>query len=99
MGEWTLKLLVLAFVCWILWHFLQPRYLFTIRIRDGRPSVKKGTVTRRFLVALEDVCRENAIITGWVAGEMKNRRVILRFSGSIPPRLQQRLRNDWQMVG
>jgi hypothetical protein len=99
MGEWILKLLAVAFVCWILWHFLQPHYLFTIRIRDGHPSLRKGTVTGRFLVAVEDMCRENNIVTGWVAGVMKGRRVVLRFSGSIPPALQQRLRNDWQLVG
>ena len=99
MAEWLTRGLVIAFVAWIAWHFLQSRYVFQIRIADGQPAVRQGTVTPAFLGRVATACQDAGITNGWVGGVPHGRHVVLRFSRNFPAGLQQRLRNEWLMVG
>jgi hypothetical protein len=99
MVEWGVKILVIAFVTWMIWSVLQPRYVFEIRVVGGQPSIRAGKVTTAFLGRVAAVCQESGVIQGWIGGVRHGRRVALRFSRHFPPGSQQRLRNEWQTAG
>jgi len=99
MGEWLIKSLVVCFFAWMLWSFLQPRYVFMIRVEGGHPRLRKGKVTPAFLSQIAQACQSGGVVRGWVGGVRHGRQVALRFSRNFPPGLQQRLRNEWQIVG
>jgi hypothetical protein len=98
MGEGLLKVLIVGFAVWAFWTLLQPRYVFVVRIMQGRPSLRKGKLTRAFLGRLAEVCRENGVVSGWIGGVRQGRRISLRFSRQFSPGLQQRLRNEWALA-
>jgi len=98
MGEWIIKLLVIGLAVWLIWSFIQPRYVFEIRIHRGHPSVRKGKVTRAFLSRVAAVCEENGVARGWIGGVRHGRRIALRFSCQFPLGSQQRLRNEWALA-
>jgi hypothetical protein len=98
-GEYALKILVVGFLAWVIWFFLRPRYVFEIRIRDGKPGVRRGKVTGAFLHRIAEACQASGVTHGWIGGELQGQRTALRFSRQIPPRLQQRLRNEWLASG
>jgi hypothetical protein len=98
MGEWLVKALVVSFVVWVFWSFVQPQYVFVIRISRGQPSIRKGRVTRAFLQRVSAVCQEGGVVRGWIGGVQRGRRIALRFSRQFPPGPQQRLRNEWLLV-
>lgn len=97
MGEWLVKILVIGIAVWVFWALFQPPFVFKIRIDDGRPSIRKGKVTRAFMGRVAAVCRESGVTRGWIGGVQQGRRVALRFSRQFPPGLQQRLRNEWAL--
>jgi hypothetical protein len=98
MGEWLVKTRMIGFILWVLWSFVQPRYIFVIRISRGRPSIRRGRVTREFLVRVANVCQEEGVFRGWIGGVQQGRRISLRFSRQFPTGPQQRLRNDWGLT-
>jgi hypothetical protein len=98
MMEWSIKLLVAAAVVWAIWAFLQPRFVFRIRIESSRPRVCGGKVTGSFLDRIAEVCREHGISRGWIGGVSHGKRIALRFSRQFPPASRQRLRNEWQVM-
>jgi hypothetical protein len=98
MGDFAIKALVVCFVLWVAWCILQPRYVFEIRIRGGQAYVRRGKVTRAFLARVAEACQASGVTEGWVGGVQDGRRTALRFSRQMPPGLQQRLRNEWQMA-
>ena len=98
MAEILLDILLLAFVGWVVWMLVQPRYVVEIRVRGGRPEVRKGKVTAAFLAEVAAICRESGVSSGWVGGVRQGKRVALRFSRHFPPGAQQRLRNEWMLV-
>jgi hypothetical protein len=98
MGEWIVKLLVIGFLAWLIWTFLQPRYVFEIHIARGHPSVRKGKVTSAFLSRVAMVCQESGVARGWIGGVRHGRRIALRFSRQFPPAPRQRLRNEWMLA-
>src|SRR4051812_49038329 len=89
--------LVVAFaVVFVLLHAaFGPRYLFMAKIERGEPHVTKGKVHADFLAEIRTVCREHGIASGWIGGVKRGKTIALRFSASIPPGCQQRLRNIW----
>jgi hypothetical protein len=99
MGDWVIKVLLIAFVAWMIWSLVQPRYVFEIRIAGGQPSVRKGKVTDAFLGRVTVVCQESDVGRGWIGGVPHGRRVALRISHHFPPDAQQRLRNEWTLAG
>ncbi len=98
MVEWLLRALFFGFLVWLGWFLMQPTYVFVIRISRGKPSVRKGRVTRMFQDHVAAVCREGDIIRGWIGGVRQGRRVALRFSRNFSPGLQQMVRNEWVNV-
>ena len=99
MAEWLTRALVIAFVAWVAWHFLQARFVFQIRIDAGQPRVRRGRVTPAFLGRVAAACKDAGISRGWVGGVPHGRHIVLRFSRNFPPGLRQRLRNEWHTVG
>lgn len=99
MGEWAIKLLLVAFFGWVIWSILQPRYAFEIRIEAGRAHLRKGKVTQAYLDSVTDVCRDSGVSRGWIGGVLYGRRTALRFSRQFPRGVQQRLRNEWHAAG
>jgi hypothetical protein len=99
MGGVITKILLVALAIWVIWLMLRPRYAFEIRIEDGHTSLRKGKVTRAYLRQVEVACQENGLVRGWIGGKWRGRRISLRFSRDFPAGLQQRLRNEWQLVG
>ncbi len=99
MGEWVVKVVLLGVAAWVAWSLFQPRYVFEIHVRDGRPSLRRGRVTNAFLGRVALVCQECGVARGWIGGVPRGRRVGLRFSRHFPPGLRQRLRNEWLAAG
>jgi hypothetical protein len=86
-------LLVVAVVPIGLWlHFT-----VIVRLRGGVPRVLKGKVSRAFLDAVAQVCRETNIRRGWLGGVRRRKRIELVFSWHFPAPIRQRLRNLWQL--
>jgi hypothetical protein len=96
MSEWLIKAFVLGVAAWVVWSILQSRYVFEIRIRGGRPHVRRGKVTAAFLGRVAEACQTDGVARGHIRGVQRGRRIALRFSHHFPPGLQQRLRNEWQ---
>jgi len=95
MGEWLANALLIGIAVWVIWWFVQPQYVFFIRINRGQPLIRKGRVTGEFLGQVATVCQEDGVARGWIGGVRRGRRVALRFSRQFPTGPQQRLRNDW----
>ena len=83
-------------VFWLAWR---PRYEFVIRIDNGMARAVQGKVTGAFVHQVGQACAEFTVIDGWVAGVRRGKRLSLAFSRSIPPQCQQRLRNNWLLLG
>ena len=76
---------------------LQRRYLFVVRVKDGRARIASGKLTSAFLEEIDQVCRDAGVTRGWIGGIRRGRRVVLAFSYNIPSPCQQRLRNLWML--
>ena len=87
--------LILGLLCWA----FQPRYVFLVRIEDGKPHVLRGKVTPVFLGRVAEVCGQAGVRRGWVGGVPRGKGVVLSFSRTFPPGLQQQLRNQWGLHG
>src|SRR5262249_45368394 len=99
MSEWLIKALVLCFLAWMAWSFLQPRYAFEIRVDGGYARGRKGKVTAAFVSRLTEACQSGGVVRGWVGGVQRGRQTALRFSRDFSPGLRQRLRSEWQVSG
>lgn len=99
MDEWVVKIVVVGFVAWVACIFLQPRYVFEVGVKDGRPSMRRGKVTHAFLHRAAEVCREYGVVRGWIGGVRRGHRVALLFSHHFPGGAKQRLRNEWVAAG
>jgi len=97
--EWLVTALGIVCAIWVLRTLFVSRSVLRIRIHDGKPSVRKGKVTQAFLVRVADACREGGVARGWIVGVKNGKRISLRFSGSFPRALRQRLRNEWTLAG
>ncbi|HLW66526.1 MAG TPA: DUF3634 family protein [Gemmataceae bacterium] len=98
MAELLLEIVLIGFAGWVVWMLLQPRYVFEIRLQQGKPLVRKGKVTAAFLAEVAAICRDDHVSAGWIGGVMRGKRVALRFSRHFPPGAQQRLRNEWMLA-
>jgi len=74
------------------WYFLKSRPTFIIVIRQGRPSVFKGTVLKKLLNEIEEICSQFKIESGRISGFTTNGRVTLTFH-QISTEHHQRFRN------
>jgi hypothetical protein len=97
MFDYLPQLIIVVLLAAGAWFFLQPRFEFQVQIVRAAPSVTKGSVAPEFLVALDQVCREHDIHTGWLGGVRRRGRVALVFSPQFPASAQQRLRNAWTL--
>ena len=99
MLELAVQLVVLALavgvVAFIVHHALAPRYQFMVHIHGDAVTLVKGKVAADYLAQVREVCREQAVTTGWIGGVKRGKSIALRFSSNIPPNCQQRLRNIW----
>jgi hypothetical protein len=99
MLDYAFQLVAVAVVLGVIFVITQAaiaqRYRFVIKIVSGELRVTKGKVRADFLDDIREICRENGVRFGWIAGVMEGKRVALRFSGSFSPSCQQRLRNAW----
>lgn len=93
--EWLGKFLVGGIVVLVIWSIFKARYVFEIKIKDGKPQVRKGKVTGAFLASVTDACHESGVNLGWIGGVPHGRRVALQFSRHFSPGLRQRLRNEF----
>ncbi|CAN5515513.1 hypothetical protein BH10PLA2_BH10PLA2_33080 [soil metagenome] len=98
MAEWIFKLIGVGLVGWFLWALVQPRYVFLVKIRNGRPRIIKGSMTSAFAEQITNVCQEFEISQGWISGSSHGKLITLHFSRSFPPVPRQRLRNEWQVT-
>jgi len=96
--ELAVRLAAVAVLGWVIWQLFQPRYVFMVRVRGGRPRTGRGRVTPEMLDEVRTVCAEHGIVHGTVAGILRGPRVALVFTG-FPPSAQQQLRNWWTASG
>ncbi len=98
---WINLVFVLIFcgAAWALWRHAQPRPLFTVRVVDGKPQAKVGTVTPAFMERIREVAVANEIIQGKVSGFPQGTLVQLRFSPQFTESARQQLRNWWAVHG
>jgi Protein of unknown function (DUF3634) len=86
-------------VGWGLYAALRPHALFVIRIADGVPRTARGQVTRGFLQDVAETCARHGVRDGEIRGIAAGRRINLDFSGAIPGRCRQQIRNIWGVSG
>jgi hypothetical protein len=55
--------------------FGKPHALFVIRIQNGAPVAKRGTVTEAFLGTIAELCDEQGIQAGEIRGVPRGRRI------------------------
>jgi Protein of unknown function (DUF3634) len=94
-----IKLAILAFAALAFWAAIRPRRAFVVQVKWGMPRAVRGVVTPAFLDQVRRVCDEGGVQSATVSGLVRGRRIMLAFSGSIPPGGQQQLRNWWAMSG
>jgi hypothetical protein len=92
-----LKLGLLLLVAWGLWSALRPRPQFIVRIADGVPRVARGKVAATFLQEINEACDRHGVRRAEVRGVAAGPRIALKFSGSMPERCRQQLRNVWNL--
>ena len=93
--EWLINLVILGLVIWGGWLICQPRYLFVVRISQGKPRLVKGKATAAFLQQVNETCSQAGLKSGWVGGVRRGKHVALVFSRSFPQACRQQLRNIW----
>ena len=98
MADTIFGALLFALICWLVWQWFRPRYVFVVQIDRTRAWIAKGHITAAFVQEFESTCREAGIDRGWVAGVKRGRQTRLVFSKHIPTTTQQRLRNVWPFV-
>ncbi len=86
---------ILALVIGGLWYAAQPRRVFLLSLEQGRLRLVRGKVTPAFLEEAQSLLAEAGVAGGEIRGHTRGRNVALAFSASIPPEIQQRLRNVW----
>lgn len=91
-------LLLVTVAAALVWAF-QPRYLFVIRIVDGRGRLTNGKATSAFVADAAEACADFNVRNAWLGGVKRGGRVTLAFSRTIPPPCRQRLRNLWLAEG
>ena len=79
----------------VVWKVDLRPFAFYVRIVDGRPVVRRGKVTATFLDEIAEVCADLDVRSGWVGGVRRGPDLRLVFARSLPPAMQQRLRNAW----
>jgi hypothetical protein len=89
------KLIIVAGALAVAWMALQPRYVFLVRVEQGRPRLARGRVTPQFLHLVGETCASFDVARGWVGGSPRGKQIALHFSRGIPPQCRQRLRNLW----
>jgi uncharacterized protein DUF3634 len=89
---------VVALVTAALWYATRPRCVLHLAIQEGRLRVVRGKSTSAFLEAAQSICAESGLVSGDIRGYWRGRQVTLAFSTSIPPDIQQRLRNVWLLA-
>ena len=87
-----------ALVGWGLWQMCRPRPAFEIRLKNGVARRTRGKVTAAFLGDVQETCRTLGVTSGAIRGKPLGGRIVLEFSGPIPPICQQRLRNLWMIT-
>jgi hypothetical protein len=88
---------ILAAFGLLAWRAFQPTHLFHIRISSTGLKMKKGVVSRRFLLELDGIRHEFQLRRGWVAGIGKGKAIRLIFSSNVPEDAKQRVRNLWMV--
>jgi hypothetical protein len=74
---------------------LRPRPAFVIRVRDGKVSLARGRLSKKFLEDCQNLISECGIPHATIRGFSKADRVSLRFSRHVPASCHQRFRNIW----
>jgi Protein of unknown function (DUF3634) len=96
----TLLLLALcAAILWALWSATRGRAAFVLKIARGEPRVVRGTVTAAFIQEAREVCGRHGVEDGFVQGVVRDGRIALEFSDSMPAQCRQQLRNVWVLSG
>jgi hypothetical protein len=90
-----LKFLFVAAAVIVAVIVLRPRPAFVIRVRDGKVSVARGKLSRKFLEDCQHLISECNIQHATIRGFSKGNRVSLKFSRHIPASCHQRFRNIW----
>jgi Protein of unknown function (DUF3634) len=95
----VLLLAMTAAILWALWSASGKRPAFVVKIGRGEPRVVQGTVTQAFLQEAREACGRHGVEDGRVRGVVKDGRIALEFSDSIPAQCRQQLRNVWVLSG
>lgn len=89
------KLILALFIGVVLIISLRPKPDISIKIKNGKPKVKRGNVSRLFLQDCERICTDFNIQKGKITGKKKSDIVSLKFSGGIEKKYHQQFRNAW----
>ncbi|MGI9456493.1 MAG: DUF3634 family protein [Aeoliella sp.] len=93
-----ITIIIGGLLVWGLWRSV-ARPTFVISIKRGAAIVASGTVTRAFVLRVDELIRDYGIGHGRVAGYANGKIMRLRFSRQIPSSCRQQLRNWWLVVG
>ncbi len=95
----VLLIALIAAILWALWSASRARAAFVLKIAHGEPQVGQGRVTPAFMQEAREVCERHGVEDGWVRGVVKDGRIALEFSESMPAQCRQQLRNVWVLSG
>ena len=91
--KYVVRLSIFAVVGVLVYLFLRPRYLFTVKIRNGKVTSSSGRICESFVTECDSIAGRFDIKRGTIRAVAKSGRVSLSFSKDIPKFHHQRFRN------
>lgn len=91
----AVAVVIVALVIGGLWYAARPKCVFLLALEGGRLRVVRGKVLPAFVDEARTILAASGVTSGEIRGHARGRSVVLACSASIPPDVQQRLRNVW----
>lgn len=85
--------LLLAGLVW--WLSRRQARVFRIGVENGKVRDVDGSVPRRFVEDVEQLCQFWQIDEGWITGTRKGSRMVISVGGGIGQQHAQVFRNAW----
>ena len=89
--EYIALVVAIIVVAWVL-YLSRPAVVFVIKYKDGTKQVR-GDIRPAVLTAIDDICRQNGVVSGTITAVPVGKLYRLKFSKDIPQGCQQQIRN------
>jgi hypothetical protein len=75
------------------WYLTRPRVFFVLKYKNGQARVVRGELKENRLMAIDDICRQNGVVSGTISAVPAGKGFRLKFSNDISQGCQQQIRN------